>query len=185
MWWSRPLAIIVLAAALAGCGFRPMYKQSVADGSGDTIDSFADIIVAQPEDRRDQLLRNNLVDLLTPLGSPDRPKYLLDFKITESIGAVFTTRSEEVTRNNLVVSVAYSLRDYQSGKTLGNFGTTTYSSYNLTVADYSNLISEKNARTRALRDSAEQARILLANFLQQRPDLKRAAKAKAQAVTPQ
>jgi LPS-assembly lipoprotein len=179
MWWSRTLAAVVLAAALAGCGFRPMYKQTSA--GGDTVSDFSDVIIAQPEDRRDQLLRNDLLDLLTPGGSPDRPRYLLEYRIDESIGAVFTTRSEEVTRNNIVVSVTYILRDYTTGKALSSFGTTTYASYNLTVADYSNLISEKNARERALRDSAEQVRIRLANFFQQRPDLKAAAKAKAAA----
>lgn len=184
MWWSRRLAIALLAAALAGCGFRPMYKQDTSS-TGNTVDAFSDILIEQANDRRDQLLRNDLLDLLTPLGSPDRPKYMLVYKVTESIGAVFTTRSEEVTRNNMNVSVAYSLREYETGKQVYAFDTSTYASYNLTVADYSNLISEKNARVRALRDSAEQARIVLGNFFQRRPDLKAAARAKAQAAQPQ
>src|SRR3546814_14495655 len=92
MWWSRGLAAIVLAAALAGCGFRPMYKESAAGDT--TVAEFSDVMIAQPEDRRDQLLRTDLLDLLTPLGSPSRPRYLLAYKITESISAVFTTRSE-------------------------------------------------------------------------------------------
>jgi LPS-assembly lipoprotein len=162
MWWSRPLAAVVLAAALVGCGFKPMYRESSDNGT--TAAEFAYVSIAQPEDRRDQLLRNDLLDLLTPLGSPDRPRYLLEYKVDESIGAVFTTRSEEVTRNNLILTVAYRLRDYQSGKVLQSISTTSYASYNLTVADYSNLISEKNARERALRDSAEQLRIRLGNY---------------------
>lgn len=162
MWWSRTCAAIVLAAALVGCGFRPMYKEGAAGTP--TVAEFSDVMVAQPEDRRDQLLRNDLVDLLTPLGSPSRPRYLLTYKITESISAVFTTRSEEVTRNNLVVSVSYTLQDYESGQLLYSLSTSSYSSYNLTVADYSNLISEKNARERALQDSAEQLRLRLGNY---------------------
>src|SRR3546814_18238304 len=90
MWWSRGLAAIVLAAALAGCGFRPMYKESAAGDT--TVADFSDVMIAQPEDRRDQLLRNDLLDLLTPLGSPSRPRYLLAYKLTESTSAV---RSEE------------------------------------------------------------------------------------------
>jgi LPS-assembly lipoprotein len=162
MWWSRSLAAIALAAALAGCGFKPMYRESSDNGT--TAAEFAFVSIAQPEDRREQLLRNNLLDLLTPLGSPDHPRYLLEYRVDESIGAVFTTRSEEVTRNNLILTVSYNLRDYESGKILYSVGTTSYSSYNLTVADYSNLISEKNARERALHDSAEQLRIRLGNY---------------------
>ena len=182
MWWSKPLALIALTAALAGCGFRPMYKQPVVGGNGDTIDAFSDIMVEQPKDRRDQLLRNNLLDLITPLGSPDRPEYMLSYNIDESVAAVFTTRSEEVTRNNMIVSVRYILFNYQTGTPTYEFSTRTYASYNLTVADYANMISEKNARTRALRDSAEQARILLANFFHQRPDLQKAARERAKAA---
>lgn len=162
MWWSRSLAAIALAAALAGCGFRPMYKEGPTGTT--TVAEFSDVMIAQPEDRRDQLLRNDLVDLLTPLGSPSRPRYLLSYKITESISAVFTTRSEEVTRNNLIVSVLYTLHDYESGRPLYSVQISSYSSYNLTVADYSNLISEKNARERALQDSAEQVRLRLGNY---------------------
>ena len=160
MSWSRSIAAIALAAVLAGCGFRPMYKEPVS-GSDTVSSEFADIAIIQPEDRRDQLLRNDLLDLLTPHGSPDRPRYLLEYKLQESIGAVFTTRTEEITRNNLVVTASYFLRDYETGRILFSANTSSYASYNLTISDYANLISEKNARERALQDSAEQLRIRL------------------------
>src|SRR3546814_2257997 len=98
------------------------------------------------------------------LGSPSRPRYLLAYKITESISAGFTTRSEEVTRNNLVVAVSYTRHDYERVRTFYCVSISSYSSYNLAVADYSNLISEKNARERALQDSAEQLRLRLGNY---------------------
>src|SRR3546814_1235974 len=93
------------------------------------------------------------------LGSPSRPRYLLAYKITESISAVFTTRSEEVTRNNLVVAVSYTLHDSESGRTLYSVSIFSYSSYNLTVVYYSNLISEKTARERALQDKIGRAHV--------------------------
>src|SRR3546814_15274379 len=93
-----------------------MYKESAAGGT--TVAEFSDVMIAQPEDRRDQLLRNDLLDLLTPHGSPSRPRYLLAYKITESISAVFTTRSEEVTRNNLIVTVSYVLYEYDDRKSV-------------------------------------------------------------------
>src|SRR3546814_14263023 len=108
-----------------------MYKESAAGDT--TVAEFSDVMIAQPEDRRDQLLRNDLLDLLTPLGSPSRPRYLLAYKITESISAVFTTRSEEVTRNNLIVSVLYTLHDYESGRTLYSVSISSYSSSNIPV----------------------------------------------------
>ncbi len=161
MSWSRPFCILLVAAALAGCGFKPLYRQN---GPGEAVPQFTQISIAQPEDRISQQLRNHLLDMVTPQGSPERPLYILDYRITESVGSVFVTRSDEITRNNLQISVSTFLRDYQTGSPLASFSISSQASYNLTVADYSNLISEKNARERALRDAAEQIRIRLANY---------------------
>lgn len=161
MSWSRPLCLLLAAISLAACGFRPLYQQ---DGAGAAVPQFDQISIAQPEDRVSQQLRNHLLDMITPKGSPERPAYILDYRITESVGSVFVTRSDEITRNNLQVSVSAYLRNYQTGQPVTSFSITTQASYNLTVADYANLISEKNARERALRDAAEQIRIRLANY---------------------
>src|SRR5262245_5494740 len=84
MSWSRPsralLCAVLLAGILAGCGFRPLYRQ---DSSSASVPQFAQIAIAQPEDRPSQQLRNNLLDLLTPRGTPDRPLYLLDYRVSE------------------------------------------------------------------------------------------------------
>jgi LPS-assembly lipoprotein len=161
MSWSKPLCLLLVAASLAACGFRPLYQQ---DGTGATAPQFSQISIAQPEDRISQQLRNHLLDMITPKGSPERPAYIMDYRITESVGSVFVTRSDEITRNNLQISVSANLRNYQTGQPVTSFSVTSQASYNLTVADYANLISEKNARERALRDAAEQIRIRLANY---------------------
>lgn len=152
---------MLLATGLPGCGFRPLYGQGSA---GDTVPQLAQIAIIQPEDRVSQQMRNYLLDMITPKGSPERPAYILDYQITETVGSVFVTRSDEITRNNLQITVAAYLRNYETGRPIASFSVSSQASYNLTVADYSNLISEKNARERALRDAAEQLRIRLANY---------------------
>lgn len=174
MSWSRqlrPLLVILLVAGLlAGCGFRPLYKQT---GNTDTVKDFSQISIAQPEDRPSQQLRNYLLDTLTPHGQPDRPLYRLEYRLTESLGSVFVTRAEEVTRSNLQLSASVYLRDYQSGRALTSISATSQASYNVTQADYANLVSEKNARERALRDVAEQIRLRLGNYFDRRPEMER------------
>ncbi len=174
MSWSRHLrpllGILLVAALLAGCGFRPLYKQT---GNTDTVRDFSQISIAQPEDRPSQQLRNYLLDTLTPHGQPDRPLYRLEYRITESLGSVFVTRTEEVTRSNLQLSASVSLRDYQTGESLTSISATSQASYNVTQADYANLVSEKNARERALRDVAEQIRLRLGNYFDRRPEMER------------
>lgn len=158
---GRSLIAGMLLMLLAGCGFKPLYRQ---DSAGDVVPQFAQIVITQPEDRASQQLRNYLLDTLTPHGEPQRPRYILEYRLTETIGSVFVTRSEEITRNNLQVAAAYALRDYESGKVIYSQSVLSQSSYNLTLADYSNLVSEKNARERALRDIAEQMRLRLGNY---------------------
>ncbi|MEK9967594.1 MAG: LPS assembly lipoprotein LptE [Ferrovibrio sp.] len=174
MSWSdlpRTLLTCLLAAGLLGaCGFRPLYKQT---DNTDTVREFSQISIAQPEDRPSQQLRNYLLDALTPYGQPDRPVYRLDFRITESVGSVFVTRSEEITRNNLQVTASAYLRDYQSGSSLFSVSASSQASYNVTQADYANLVSEKNARERALRDVAEQIRLRLGNYFDRKPEIER------------
>lgn len=174
MSWSKrlaPLLTVLLAAGLlAGCGFRPLYKQTANTA---TVAEFSQISIAQPEDRPSQQLRNHLVDFLTPYGQPDRPTYRLDFQLTESLGSVFVTRTEEVTRNNLQLSASAVLRDYRSGQTIFSISANSQASYNVTQADYANLVSEKNARERALRDVAEQIRLRLGNYFDRKPEIDR------------
>lgn len=174
MSWSRHLrpwlGVLLVAGLTAGCGFRPLYKQT---DNTDAVKGFAEISIAQPEDRPSQQLRNHLVDILTPLGQPDRPAYRLDFRINESLGSVFVTRSEEITRSNLQLSASVTLRDYRTGETLYAISASSQASYNVTQADYANLVSEKNARERALRDVAEQIRLRLGNYFDRKPEIDR------------
>lgn len=163
MSWSRRSVILGAAAGLAGCGFTPLYKQ---DGTRDAVPQFAQIAVAQPDDRLGQQFRNTLLDILTPRGTPERPLWLLEYKITETQGSVFVSRRDEITRNNLNLSVSATLRDYRSGTAYFSTSTSSQASYNLTVADFSNLVSEKNARERALRDAAEQIRLRLGAYFE-------------------
>lgn len=155
------LAGLLLAlTALSGCGFKPLYGRD----SSSVVPEFEQIAVAQPEDRSSQQLRNYLLDTLTPRGEPGRPRYMLEYKLSESVGAVFVTRSEEITRNNLQMTVTAVLRDYDTGRTIYTVSTNSQASYNLTLADYSNLVSERNARERALKDLSEQIRLRLGNY---------------------
>lgn len=161
---------LLLAGIVAGCGFRPLYKQA---GNTNTVQEFSHISIVQPEDRPSQQLRNFLLDSLTPYGQPDRPLYRLDYRLTETVASVFVTRTEEITRNNLQLTASVYLRDYQSGTVLTSLSTTSQASYNVTLADYANLVSEKNARERALRDVAEQIRLRLGNYFDRRTELER------------
>ncbi len=170
MWWRDPsrraaaLLIAGLPLLLVGCGFRPLY------GTGndyDAVPEFSALAVEQAEDRTTQILRNHLLDMITPRGAPEKPAYRLELKVVESVSSVLVTRSDEITRNNLQMTVTYRLYDYRGGTALQSNSLSSLVSYNLVRADYANLVSERDARARAARDLAEQIRIRLGNYFTQ------------------
>lgn len=169
MSWSRRSMLLMLGAAttaaLAGCGFKPLYEQ---ESAGNIVSQFSQISIVQPEDRSSQQLRNYLLDVLTPRGEPDRPLYRLEYRLEDTVGSAIVTRDEEVLRNNIHISAVYYLRDYTSGQILLRQSVTSQGAFNVTAADYANLVSEKNARERVLREISEQIRLRLGNYFGQK-----------------
>jgi len=160
-WSRRNLIVFGGAALLGGCGFQPLYQQAK---SSDAVPQFSAISIEQSEGRTEQLVRNHLLDMITPRGEPERPLYRLEMKVTESISNVLVTRSEDVTRNNMSLLVSFRLLDYRTGDLYFSGSVRSLASYNLLRADFANLVSERDARARAAKDCAEQLRIRLGNY---------------------
>jgi len=156
--------LLAATLVLAGCGFRPLYRQDAAGGG--TVPQMAAITIPPPPDRLHQLLRNELLDRLNPTGAPARSLYTLTLKIAESRGSVLVTRTESISRFNLIESVEYRLFNSASGEVLDSGTLTTTASYNVLRAEYANLAAEEDARTRATRDLAELLRGRLALFFE-------------------
>jgi LPS-assembly lipoprotein len=121
-------------------------------------------------DRLSQLVRNSLLDLVSPEGKPARPLYRLSFVATESQGGVLLTRGDVITRYNMAVSVTYRLVHAQSGEELLSDTITSYAAYSVLRAEFASLVAEEDARARAARDIGEQMRIRLAIFFARRQE---------------
>jgi LPS-assembly lipoprotein len=148
----------LLAAVLAGCGFRPLYAP-VADGPAEQL---AAIEVAVIPDRAGQALRNQLTDLLDPdrAGVPGR--YRLEVRLEEERDEVAVERSGFATRANLRVSADITLLDKADGAVLLRTSSRAVSSYNLVDSKFTTLTSGEAARTRAVREIAQDIRRRLA-----------------------
>ncbi|MCM0018644.1 MAG: hypothetical protein NBV67_01485, partial [Tagaea sp.] len=77
---SRRALSAALAAAfvLAGCGFEPLHRTTAR---GSAADSLAAIRIDPIADRSGQILRNYLLDRLSPRGTPARPDYVLRVRL--------------------------------------------------------------------------------------------------------
>ncbi len=74
-------ALLPVALALGGCGFRPLYGSR---GNAPGAVELAAVTVGPIADRLGQILRNDLTERLSPLGESFEPRYRLDAKLSES-----------------------------------------------------------------------------------------------------
>ena len=173
---SRHAAALLLAGALAACGFEPMYAERTgtpppgqAQNGGVQSDMLGTRVATIP-DRVGQVLRNQLVDRLNPQGEPAQPAYYLSIRLNELKESVLTRSDEFSTATNLRLSADFEVRDPQ-----GNILTTGYSRsitrYNTLQSQYATIAAEDNARLRASRELAEDIRIKLAVFYAHRRGL--------------
>jgi LPS-assembly lipoprotein len=153
--------LLVAAQILGACGFTPLYRRDRESGS---FRQLAAVDISAADDRLGQLVRNHLLDMMSPEGRPAKPLYRLSFSATESQGGVLLTRGDVITRYNMTVGVNYRLVDAQSGKELLSDSITSYAAYSVLRAEFASLVAEEDARARAARDVGEQIRIRLAIF---------------------
>lgn len=189
MSWSRRDLLSALGAVLplaaGGCGFRPLYGGPT---DARVPAEFTEIQIRPIKDQIGHELHNKLRDLINPRGVPDRPRYFLVVELNESIQGTAIQRTAFATRANLQVTANYRLvralsaeetrrqsadeeRRRQglpplppSGSEGRSFSgsSLSVSSYDIFDQDFATLAAEKNARTRALTEIAEDIRTRLA-----------------------
>ncbi len=108
-------------------------------------------------------MHNLLRDRLNPSGQPTAPKYELIVQLNESIREVALESDETATRADLSIIAIYSLRRFDNQKIVSRGRSRSVSSYNILEKQFASTISEADARSRTLRDIADDIRIRLAS----------------------
>lgn len=162
MWWRNAPILVLIAALAGGCGFQPLYGTPSREAGQVTQLSQIEILPAQ--NRVTQVVRNELLDRLSPRGAPAKPTYTLSLGVTESETAVLITRADVVTRFNLLVTGNYVLSEKDSGKVLMRGSVSAFSAYNVVQSDFANVTAQDTARRNAGRDVADQLRERLAGY---------------------
>lgn len=147
--------------ALAGCGFRPLHGRD----NGNTPASLAAIYVAPIPDRTGQILRNGLLDRLTPKGVPKRPSYQLRVGLREGKQDLAIRKDDVATRANLVVVAQFQLIRASDATVIYTGTATSTNSYNILRSDFATISAENDARRRATVQIADEIRTQLAIFL--------------------
>ena len=150
----RPILIISLIIFLTSCGggYQPLYKKTNSSNI-DIPKQFQKIKISIIEDRKGQILRNYLLDILNPKGQPKKPKYLLKTQLTESIQQTGRKTDGTYTRSNLTNRTNIHFEDADTRQTLFKGMNRTTSSFDLIDDDLANrqaLIGSRDANLRVL-----------------------------------
>lgn len=160
MWWSRPLASLVLLLGLAGCGFQPMYGTSSANPA--TVAEMASIQIKPMPERSGQLLYNALMTRLNPKGEPSKPRYQLSVVLTIAEGQVALRKDDTATRDVQAYTANYILS--QNGVQVAAGVVTQTLSYDFLEQHYANVSAAEDIRRRAAEVLADELRGHLAAY---------------------
>ena len=156
-----------MLSALSGCGFQPMLAKT--HGTSSLSDNLSKIKVGTIDNRSGQVLRNDLIDTLTPQGEPERPEYVLYVRIQEP------QQNLAFQRNNSVTNVGYGINAYwqlvdNKGSNVFTSSSTASQQYTLSNSQYASSVSAQNTRDQILNDISQDIRNQLARyFLSQKP----------------
>ena len=148
----KKLSLFLIICCLCGCGFSPLYVQKTGDSKWYYNDEFNISILQEMQkvkveiipERFGQLLRNVLLDNLTPKGVPSHPQYRLYADLTSKRTYDQAMRDDITsTRKMVIYTVTYYMTE--NGKTLFKNKSVAYSSYDILKNPYSTTIAEKKA----------------------------------------
>lgn len=159
---KKYLTLLLLLFLLPSCGFEPLYVQKKHNNlwyfSGDFDTSIssemAQVKVEAIGDRFGQLVRNQLLDTLTPRGVPRKPKYRLYAEPREKLVVQQALRSDiTATREKVQYSVAYVL--YENDEVLISGDSIAFVGYDILSNPYSTTMAQKKTEKDAAKIIAD------------------------------
>ena len=154
------------AAALAGCGFRPMMAKPESDDSISLqLASIRIGPIGEDEERRvGQILRNELIDRFTA-GVWEQPeRYVLAIELEQETSALQIQNTDTVTRFNLVLTARLRLFPSGSNEAAYVADANAISSYDVVDSEYATLVAEQETARDAARDLSNTIAALLALY---------------------
>jgi LPS-assembly lipoprotein len=157
--------VVAVPLSLGGCGWAPMYADPA---TGPADDDLRAIRVTPIAERIGQKLAIALRDSLNPTGEPTPQRYVLRITLqvvrldlgvlTQGIG----------TRGRLEAYATFTLADIKANTQLLSLQSHVNESFDILANQYSNVVSEEDARTRAIEELRRDILARLTVFFQRR-----------------
>ena len=144
----RRFGVVLAAAALAGCEFKPVYGP---DGTGAAL--LGQLSLDPPQDRNDYLLQRRIEERL---GQATAGAWRLSTQIkTDDIGLGFT-KDGDITRYNINGTTDYILRRTSSSEIFRQGKIQHFTSYSATGTTVATLAAKRDAEVRLMTILADQ-----------------------------
>ena len=144
----RRFGVVLAAAALAGCEFKPVYGP---DGTGAAL--LGQLSLDPPQDQNAYLLRRRIEERL---GQATAGAWRLSTQIkTDDIGLGFTTDGD-ITRYNINGTTDYTLRRTGSSEIFQQGKIQHFTSYSATGTTVATLAAKRDAEVRLMTILADQ-----------------------------
>jgi LPS-assembly lipoprotein len=155
------------ALSLSACGFRPLYATGATP---DGISAYFNQVFVEPIPGRQGVhLRNQLMDALTPAGTPGSAAYSLSIKLDDVKEGLAIQANTQITRYNYRLNALYELRDTVSGEVLDKGTARAIAAYNVAPdSQFATQTAERDAQERAAREVGEDIRLRLGLYFEQR-----------------
>ena len=166
-WRSAFLVAGFAASLLTGCGFEPLYGHRSGHSSA-AVTEFARISISPVGDRKGQVLRNALLEWLTPHGGPAKPSYRLDIQLSESRSDLVVLKDARATLAKMRLVASFALKTADNGAPLSAGRAESTTTFNIVTSEFANLSAERDARRRAVIVISDDIRQRLALYFRSR-----------------
>ena len=159
---KRTAVLVGVLVSIAACGFRPLYgARGPGTGMARTL---AAIEIAPKSNPLGQIVREYLLENMSPGTSSGGQLYRLDFNVRQEKTIAALEHDESAERYNLVMRVPCRLVRLADDRVMLNGAASATAAYNVVLSDYATLAAERDASARAADRIGEQIHMRLAVY---------------------
>ena len=152
------LALALSLVLLGACSVEPLYGRPYRQGAGGG--GVAAIEIAPVKDRVGHIVRNHLIDSLTPRGQPAHPDYRLTLSVEQEKTPLLIQLDDHATRFNLTLRARFALAD-RGGVVVYRDSARATGSYNVVESGFATVTAERDAAKEAARVLSEEILTLI------------------------
>ena len=155
------LALVLALVILGACAVEPLYGTRSGKARGGGV---AAIEIVPVKDRIGHIVRNRLIDSLTPKGQPTHPDYRLTLLVKQSKTPLLIQLDDNATRFNLTLRAEFSLTD-RNGVEVYRDNVRATGSFNVVDSGFATVAAERDAAEEAARVLSEDILTLILLYL--------------------